>query len=137
MLLDHGPCELPCQRFSAIQKKIGVGTLSVLSLDGVVTLQPVNCAFPDGDASLLAAFAMTDHYSGVNVYVSTFHQHQFRDPQSRGIHQLQHCSIAYSLLRRDVGSSKQSINFVLGQKLWQVRKLLRRVEIFGGLVRDM
>src|SRR5882724_1788291 len=80
---------------------------------------------------------MTVHYAGMNVHFGLFQRHQFRNSQTCGIHELEHGAVSYSCFGRNIRRCKQSINFLFGEKLWQVRKLLRRVEIFSRVMLDM
>src|SRR5882724_8393095 len=97
----------------------------------------MNRAFPHWHAALFAAFAMTVHYAGMNVNFGLFQRHQLRNSQSCSIHQLEHGAISYSFFGRYIRRCKQAIDFLFGEKLWQVRKLLRRVEIFSRVMLDM
>ena len=135
--LDHGPGELSRQWFAAIQKQVRVCGLAVTSFNGGVLLQPVNRALADGNAALLASFAMTNNHPELISTSVCFNATQFRHAQPGRIHHFQHRSISNALFCRNVGRGKQLDRFLLQSETAAGKKTLRRVEIFGGMMLDV
>src|SRR5262249_37987560 len=94
-------------------------------------------AFAKRHTSLFVSFAVTHHQASQQIDVVLFQTDEFRNAQASGVHDFEHCAIAYSLFSRDIGRSKQTIDLVFSKKLWQVTEPLRRVEIFSRVRLDM
>src|ERR1051325_7695832 len=60
MPLDHGPCDLSCERKAAIQKHERGSSFAISGLHCRILLQPVNGALAERYAAFLVSFSMTD-----------------------------------------------------------------------------
>src|SRR5713226_6014805 len=68
--LDDCPSRLPGHRSTSMQKQLGLSFIAELLADRGVSLQPVDRTFPDRNAPLFAAFAMTGNQGRIDVDVA-------------------------------------------------------------------
>src|SRR6266404_8406315 len=73
--LDYCPGSLPRHRSTPVQKQLRLSFIAELLADRGVPLQPVDRTFPDRNAPLFAAFAMTGNQGRIDVDVEIGRAH--------------------------------------------------------------
>src|SRR4026209_2114531 len=80
---------------------------------------------------------MTVHHTTVHIHFRLLQSHQFGNAQAGGVHQLQHRPISYAVFCLKKRRGKQTIDFLLGEKLWQLVKLVWSIEVLSGMKLDV
>src|ERR1044072_9905109 len=97
----------------------------------------MNGALAERHTSLFVSFTVTHNKACQKIDIVLFQSNEFRDAQARGVHDLEHRTIAYPFFSRHIGRSKQAIDLVFREKLRQVTEALWCIEVFGRMRLDV
>src|ERR1044072_2519316 len=97
----------------------------------------MNGTLAERHTSLFVSFTVTHNKPCQKIDIVLFQSNELRDAQARGVHDLEHRTIAYPFFRRYIGRSKQAIDLVFREKLRQVTKALWCIEVFGRMRLDV